>query len=269
MFSLKVGDIVTRRSYGGDLLFKIVDIKKDTLGSKSYILRGLSTRIEADADESDLLKQNSRRAYSSMQRDFSMMRNKLNNSIPALRAMISRTDKKPGSILHIDSAEDFLKQCLDYYKQNNIECNGKWVSESQQPGITEKYLKAYRPDILILTGHDGLKKDSKSIYSIESYANSRYFVESVRIARAYQPDPDKLCIFAGACQSYFEEIMRAGANFASSPKRVLINALDPAIVAKKVSLTENTVILKMQDVIPLTITGSDGIGGRDTKGQMK
>lgn len=33
----------------------------------------------------------------------------------------------------------------------------------------------------------------------------------------------KLVIFAGACQSYFEAIISAGANFASSPARILID----------------------------------------------
>ncbi|HEX2925089.1 MAG TPA: sporulation peptidase YabG [Ruminiclostridium sp.] len=104
---------------------------------------------------------------------------------------------------------------------------------------------------------------------MESYANSAYFIEAVRIARSYEPDPDKLCIFAGACQSYFEAIMQAGANFASSPKRILINALDPAIVAQKISVTANSVILSSRSVINLTITGGDGIGGKDTRGQMR
>lgn len=63
--------------------------------------------------------------------------------------------------------------------------------------------------------------------------------------------------------------MQAGANFASSPKRILINALDPAIVAQKVSVTDNSVILSPESVIELTITGSAGIGGKDTRGQMR
>ncbi len=40
-------------------------------------------------------------------------------------------------------------------------------------------------------------------------------------------------IFAGACQSYFEAIISAGANFASSPARILIDFLDPIMVAEK------------------------------------
>ncbi len=33
---------------------------------------------------------------------------------------------------------------------------------------------------------------------------------------------DELVIFAGACQSHYEEIIKAGANFASSPHRILM-----------------------------------------------
>ncbi len=34
---------------------------------------------------------------------------------------------------------------------------------------------------------------------------------------------EKFGYFAGACQSYFEALISAGANFASSPARILID----------------------------------------------
>ena len=46
-------------------------------------------------------------------------------------------------------------------------------------------------------------------------------------------------IIAGACQSNYEDLIKAGANFASSPKRINIHALDPAIIAVSISKTEN------------------------------
>ena len=45
------------------------------------------------------------------------------------------------------------------------------------------------------------------------------------------------CYFAGACQSHFEALIRAGANFASSPSRINIHALDPVYVVGKISFT--------------------------------
>lgn len=269
MTKFKVGDIVTRKSYGGDILFRIVNIKFDWNGSESYVLRGLSYRIEADSQADDLVKQDARVAYSRAINELDRTKKSIGCSLPVFKSFLSRIKSRPGKILHIDSAEDFMNQCLDFYKQSRIVCFGKWVSENRQPSVVKHYLTTYRPDILVLTGHDGLKKGAKNIQSLESYANSSYFIEAVKIARSYEKDPDKLCIFAGACQSYFEAIMQAGANFASSPKRILINALDPAIVAQKISVTDSSIVVPSKTVISLTITGSDGIGGKDTRGQMK
>lgn len=269
MAKFNVGDIVTRKSYGGDLLFKVVNIKSDCDGSECYVLRGLSSRIEADSKADDLEKQDPRAAYTRAYRELDQCKNSIECSLPVFKSLVSRIKNRPGKVLHIDSAEDFMNQCLDFYRQSKINCYGKWVSEEKQPSVVRQYLRMYKPDILVLTGHDGLKKNAKDIMSLESYANSSYYIESVKIAREYQPNPDKLCIFAGACQSYFEAIMKAGANFASSPRRVLINALDPAIVAQKVSVTDSSIVLRTREVVSLTITGNTGIGGKDTRGQMK
>lgn len=268
MTKFNIGDIVIRKSYGGDLLFKVVSIKPDCNGEDCYVLRGLSSRIEADSNAEDLVKQDARVAYSRAYNELKMAKITVESTMPVFRNLI-RSRKKPGKILHIDSAEDFMVQCLDFYRQSGIRCYGKLVSENKQPFLIRQFLITYKPDILVITGHDGLKKGAKNIYLLENYANSAYFIQAVRIARAYQPNPDKLSIFAGACQSYFEAIMDAGANFASSPKRVLINALDPAIVAQKISTTDSSKILSPKSVVSLTITGSSGIGGKETRGQMK
>ncbi|WP_242842104.1 sporulation peptidase YabG [Ruminiclostridium cellobioparum] len=265
----QVGDIVTRRSYGGDLLFRVVNIIPDCDGSDCYVLRGLSSRIEADSKADDLEKQDARAAYTRAYNELYLIKRSIECCGPSDRGFLTRLKRRPGRILHIDSAQDFMNQCMDFYRQSRITCYGKWVSEDKQPSVVKQYLRAYRPNVLVLTGHDGLKKNAKNYKSLESYANSSYFIQSVQIAREYEPDPDRLCIFAGACQSYFEAIMDAGANFASSPKRVLINALDPAIVAQKVSITENSTVLEPKSVVALTITGSNGIGGKQTRGQYK
>jgi spore coat assembly protein len=264
-----VGDIVIRKSYGGDILFKVVNIKHNCDGSDCYVLRGLSSRIEADSQADDLIMQNAKDAYTRASKELKLAKIAVESTVPVFRSFFGGLRKKPGKILHIDSAEDFMDQCIEFYEQSDIKCYGKLVSESRQPLVIRQYLESYKPDVLVITGHDGLKKGAHNLQSIENYANSIYYINSVKIARKYQPNPDKLCIFAGACQSFYEAIMEAGANFASSPKRVLINALDPAIVAQKVSTTENSKILTPKSVVSLTITGENGIGGIDTRGQMK
>jgi hypothetical protein len=56
MNQYKIGDIVSRKSYNNDILFKIVDIKQDKAGN-SIILKGIDYRLVADAHESDLTLQ--------------------------------------------------------------------------------------------------------------------------------------------------------------------------------------------------------------------
>ena len=48
---LKRGDLVTRKSYNHDTVFKITNIKNDM-----YYLKGVEVRLYADSPESDLVK---------------------------------------------------------------------------------------------------------------------------------------------------------------------------------------------------------------------
>ena len=77
---------------------------------------------------------------------------------------------------------------------------------------------------------------------------------------------DQLVIFAGACQSHFEALIRAGANFASSPSRINIHALDPVYVVGKISFTSFMERVNVWDVVRNTITGEKGLGGIETRG---
>jgi len=56
MGDIKVGDIVSRKSYGYDVLFKVVDIQRK--GDECIVsLKGIAHRLDADAPESDLVIQ--------------------------------------------------------------------------------------------------------------------------------------------------------------------------------------------------------------------
>jgi spore coat assembly protein len=78
-----------------------------------------------------------------------------------------------------------------------------------------------------------------------------------------------LVIFAGACQSHYEAILAAGANFASSPQRILIHAFDPVFVVEKIAYSNIHEVLSINDIIDNTITGMDGIGGIETRGRLR
>ena len=105
---------------------------------------------------------------------------------------------------------------------------------------------------------------------IYNYRNSRHFIQTVKEARRYDETHNKnLVIFAGACQSYFEALMSAGANFASSPKRVLIDFADPLIVAEKVATTENYKYITINDIANELRDGTNGIGGTGANGKKE
>ncbi|GIW48721.1 MAG: hypothetical protein KatS3mg079_197 [Caloramator sp.] len=112
-------------------------------------------------------------------------------------------------------------------------------------------------------------KGSQDYKNLDSYRNSRYFVEAVRRAREYEPSYDDLVIFAGACQSFYEALIEAGANFASSPNRVFIHAMDPVFVCEKIAFSSISKFLNPKEIVDSTITGIKGIGGLETRGKYR
>lgn len=269
MTTLNIGDIVARKSYGGDVFFIITDIITKPGNSKpSYVLKGLSQRIQADSYEDDLLKKDTNEVYDIIQREVEAKEKYSLNQMPLRRTKaLSRFRERKGRILHLDSSKDLFDLCSKYYSKMGVLYLGKIIPESDQPRYVKSLLQQHKPDLLVLTGHDSMKKGA-NYTSIDSYSTSKYFIQSVREARKYQPNMDKLFIYAGACQSYFEAIMEAGANFASSPGRILIHGLDPAIVVSKFAVTDTRKIVLAEDVVRLTKTGSKGIGGINSKGRM-
>ncbi|GBF33256.1 hypothetical protein DCCM_2355 [Desulfocucumis palustris] len=57
------------------------------------------------------------------------------------------------------------------YKQLNIPCHGYHIDEDKQADQLMKILVEHRPDMLVLTGHDGLVKGAKDYKDINSYPN--------------------------------------------------------------------------------------------------
>lgn len=99
-------------------------------------------------------------------------------------------------------------------------------------------------------------------HDIYNYRNSRHFIQTVKEARRYERENYRdLVIFAGACQSYFEALIMAGANFASSPARILIDILDPLIVAEKIAKTDNMKYVTIRDIEKELRDGKRGVGG--------
>ena len=104
---------------------------------------------------------------------------------------------------------------------------------------------------------------------IYNYRNSKHFVNAVRKARENKNSKKDLVIFAGACQSYYEEIINAGANFASSPARILIDFLDPLIVAERVATTDWNKYLTIRDIEDELRDGERGVNGIGAMGKKR
>ena len=248
------GDYVTRNSYGNDTVFKVINISDNT-----YYLKGVEVRLYADANFDDL------------RLETDVIEDEKLDEIDIKDELLTRGDYfyLPAKVLHIDGDEDYLNRCLKFYKRNGILAIGKKISEKNAYDQIPLLLKEYKPDIVIITGHDAyLRKKGDNINNLKNYKNSGYFVKAVKAARNYEKSHEKLVIIAGACQSNYEELIKAGANFASSPKRVNIHALDPAIIASTISLTERNKEIDLKKLLDKTKYKEDGMGGIICNGLM-
>ena len=249
--NFKIGDFVTRQSYNNDIVFKIINI----VDGIAY-LKGNYIRLYADSPVSDLNMHK--------EKEIDTFAEKLEEENLDRNGFFYL----PARILHIDSDENYLNKCLNYYKKNKLQAIGKIVEEQDIPIKISKYLKEYNPDIVIITGHDAYYSKKNDKNNMNNYRNSKYFCEAVTKARNYEKNHDKLVIIAGACQSNYEELIKCGADFASSPKRVNIHALDPAIIATTIALTDKSKKIDLINLLNKTKYGSNGMGGLMGNGLM-
>jgi spore coat assembly protein len=279
---VKLMDIVARRSYNCDILFRVTDIKEIN-GRKMAVLFGEDFRLIADAPCEDLvtINQNERskltQEYRSLEeqslrlfaQDLDLLKQKQEYETTGGYAKTSEYFQIPGKVLHLDGDESYLNKCLAVYEKIGVPVFGIHCNEKEMPQRIGQLLDYYRPDILVVTGHDAYSKAKGKMTDINAYRHSKFFVQAVREARLKVPSLDQLVIFAGACQSHFESLIHAGANYASSPSRINIHALDPVYIVAKISLTPFMERINVWDVLRNTLTGDKGLGGIETKGVLR
>ncbi|WP_138420011.1 sporulation peptidase YabG [Aquibacillus sediminis] len=273
------GDLVTRSSYNNDILFRVVNIiNKDTV-----ILHGEDIRLEADATLDDLVKVEDREletrrkkikekedySFRLFRQDYQLMKEKREYESTAGYHQPANYFQIPARVLHMDGDRLYLKKCIDLYQRIGLQVHGVHVNEKEMPNEIGSLVKKIQPDIIVITGHDAFSRNKGSKSDIRAYRHSRYFVETVREARKVVPNLDQLVIFAGACQSHFESLVRAGSNFASSPARINIHALDPVYIAAKIAFTPFMEKVGVYDALRNTLTGEKGLGGIETKGLLR
>ena len=253
IFLIEIGDYVTRNSYHNDIYFKIISIQQDI----AY-LKGMDFRLYADASLSDLKIENHESDDDSI----------LERSLKDMEIDRDNYFYLPGKILHIDGDTDYLDRCMRFYQFLGIHANGITIQEKDISSKIYSLLMDYHPDIVVITGHDSFYSKKKDIQDLHNYENSSNFMKAIEEARRYERNQDKLIIIAGACQSNYESLIKAAANFASSPKRINIHALDPAIIASSIAFSDRSKSIDLMKLLSKTKYGSDGIGGLITNGTM-
>lgn len=281
---MNLGDLVVRKSYGGDVTFRVEGMRQNN----NIVIKGTEFRLLADAPVDDLVtvphptlsertKQAQIKANESLDRLQKHRQEQSERQWANLRGIDGgqHADKGyfdvPGKVLHLDGDPQYLKKSLALYSQLRVPAEGHYINESAMADSLYRLLPRVRPDIVVITGHDGVlkRRQSYDLLSLDSYKNSHNFVTAIQVARQYERNLDSLVIVAGACQSHFEALLQAGANFASSPGRILIHALDPVYVAAKAAYTSVRDTVNMHDVVHHTISGSQGVGGIETRGSYR
>ncbi len=254
-----IGDLVTRKSHNNDTVFKIINIENEIA-----ILKGVNIRLIADSSISDLVHVDKSLEQDLIKDDRSII-NRMNDLVNLNR---DEYFYLPGKILHIDADKDYLDRCMKFYKEMNVLSYGVTLKEKDVASSLNEILERVKPDILVITGHDAYYNKDGDYTNMSNYKNSDNFIQAVKVARSYEKDHDKLIVIAGACQSNYEELIKAGSNFASSPKRINIHALDPAIIAVSVSLSSKNKDIDLIKILGKTKYGTDGMGGIITNGTM-
>ncbi len=191
MNKIKKGDVVGRISYNKDIFFivdRIITLKDNT---QIAILKGLTIRIKADSLIEDLELIDTR-----------IVKNHINTVENRMISIINKCKKNTrknymyGRILHLDGDSRYAQKSMKYYRNMGINAIVKNVPESRQPRIIGGLLDRYRPDILVITGHDGMIKNGTGYNDIYNYRNSNYFVKTVKQARMWENYVGNLSIFA-------------------------------------------------------------------------
>ena len=164
MNKIKKGDIVARKSYGKDIIFTVKNIIK-TKNKKIAILKGMVDRIEADSDIEDLEIVDKKIVNERIENLQHKMKHKiiqtketkgLGDYKIGILTPNSRNKEKiiTGKILHLDGDKKYSQKSYYYYKKIGLDAIVRNIPEYRQPRVVYQLLKAYNPDILVITGHD-------------------------------------------------------------------------------------------------------------------
>lgn len=214
MKKIKKGDIVARKSYGKDIIFVVKNII-NTKNDKIAILKGMVDRIEADSNIEDLEIVDKQIINEKME----TLHHKMNHKIIQTKENRGGNEYKigiltpnhkakekivTGKILHLDGDKKYSQKSYYYYRKLGLNAIVRNIPEYRQPKVVYQLLQIYNPDILVITGHDGMIKRGTDYHNIYNYRNSKYFIQTVKEARRYDQEKNNhLVIFARSMSKLF------------------------------------------------------------------
>lgn len=211
MKKVKKGDVVARKSYKKDIIFVVKNII-NTKKEKIAILKGMMDRIEADSNIEDLETVDKQIVNEKMQ----ALNHKMNNKITTAKETRGQEEYKigilspnrknkeriiTGKILHLDGDKKYSQKSYYYYKKLGLNAIVRNIPEYKQPRVVYQLLKTYNPDILVITGHDGMIKRGTDYNNIYNYRNSKYFIQTVKEARKYDNETNNHLVIFARCMS--------------------------------------------------------------------
>lgn len=148
MREIKKGDMVSRNSYGNDVMFYVKRIIKLSNKQKVAVLKGVNVRVEADAPIEDLKiveKEEQDRQEKELEK---RIRSKIEIEYRESRG---KEIVKTGKILHLDGDKRYSQKSIMYYKKMGLNALVKNIPENKQAKVVYRLLSIYNPDILIIT----------------------------------------------------------------------------------------------------------------------
>ena len=194
MNDIKIGDIVFCNYCEKNILCTVKEINENIA-----TLKGLETRVIIDEKINKISKVNEKksRILKDIDEKYFHRIEKINYEIYNTKDKRKREFIYTGKILHLDGDRRYSEKSLRYYRKVGLNAVVKNIYENRQPKIIERLLKLYNPDILVITGHDGMIKSGVDYNNINNYKNSKYFIDAVRKVREYENINNKsISIFA-------------------------------------------------------------------------
>ena len=150
MKEIKKGDIVSRNSYGNDIIFSVKRIIKLANKKQIAILKGIDVRVEADAPIEDLQivdKKEQRRREKELEQRIIYTTKSEEGDKQNRRKEVLYT----GRILHLDGDKKYSEKSIMYYKKMGLNAIVKNIPENKQPKVVYRLLQIHNPDILVIT----------------------------------------------------------------------------------------------------------------------